>query len=199
MDKLSKESDGKKRSVFTSSSFVEKASLLVLSGMIVPIVMVFLNSQFKQQQKYIETQKAEIISSLHAKRIFWNDVSKTILTVETLALDVSWFQTSIAKNDKLHKNAFERYNDEITDLIVNWRVLISRASTLSSPRIADELNSFLGVFFIKQDTPIIKLVNSSGSITDWDKQHAQNEIILQRANELVAEIAIEMGIEQKLK
>ena len=97
----------------------------------------------------------------------------------------------------MHRRAFERYNDRIVELTANWRVLISRASTLSSQQVADDLHSFLAEVFTKQDTPIIQLTTKKALTADWDKQHSQSEKVLARANKLIAKIAVEMELSPK--
>lgn len=190
-------SESRIRSVLTSESFLEKAFLLFLSGLIVPMVIILLKGQYEQSQKVIEADKARQVSMLDARRKFWEEASTTILTYETLALDVSWFKTSPVQDEAMHKVAFERYNREIVGLVSRWRVLISRASTLASPGVAQRLSDLLREALTNQDTPIAKLVRANAQAADWDQQHQSSQDTLTRANALIAEIAVELELAAK--
>src|SRR5258708_6960014 len=113
------------RRVLKSDSFVEKAFLLiltaVLSGLFVPLVI-------KTVDRAREGREA--IARAQAK--LFDDASETILTCETLMLDVSWFGTPRAKNVDMQKKAFERYTEKSVDLISKWRAQSSRAQALAS-------------------------------------------------------------------
>lgn len=180
--------------VLASRSFREKAMLLLLSGLVVPLVMFFLNREFEAREKNVERAKAEFVDALAAKRAFWEDTSRTILTLQTLVLDVSWYKTSYAPNVILHEKALDRYSREVVDLTANWRVLISRAEVIASPEVAEKLHALLGEFFNNQDTPVIQLVARNASTEEWDAQHDASIVVLGKANKLVAKIADDLGL-----
>lgn len=132
------------------------------------------------------------MSSAQAK--LFDDVSETILTCETLMLDVSWFGTPDAKNVEMQKKAFERYTERSVDLIARWRAQASRAQTLASPRVSQKINAFQMRFFIEQDTPMNRLWIKCGTECNWQDQHMRNEVMLAEANALVAELAKDLDL-----
>lgn len=176
--------------VLKSDSFVEKAFLLiltaVLSGVLVPLVI-----------KSVEGAREERDAIARAQAKLFDDVSETILTCETLILDVSWFGTKQAKNAEMQEKAFDRYIDKSVDLIAKWRAQSSRAQALASPHVAKKLNAFQIRFFDEQDTPINELWIRCGTHCDWEEQHSKNEAMLDEANLLVLELAKDLGLTKK--
>ncbi len=128
--------------VLWSESFAEKALLLVLTavltGVVVPLVV-----------KSIDRASDGREAILRAQGKLFEDVSETILTTETLMLDVSWFGTQYAKNSGMQGKAFDRYQERSVDLISRWRSQTARAQTLAAPAVAIKLNSFQRRFFLE--------------------------------------------------
>ena len=176
--------------VLWSESFLEKALLLVLtavlSGIVIPLVIKSID----------RTREGREALSRSQVKLF-EDVSETILTAETLMLDVSWFGTDLAKNGEMQRKALERYTERSVDLIAKWRVQTTRAQTLASPKVAEKLDAFLKRFFFEQDTPMNQLWNKCGVKCDWNPQHQKNEAMLGEANALIIELANDLGLRRK--
>jgi hypothetical protein len=170
-----------------TESFLEKTVLLlltaILSGLIVPLV-IKLTDEARADRAAVSTAQAKL----------FEDVSDVILTFETLALDVSWFGTKVAKNPEMQKRAFERYNERVVDLVVRWRVQASRAQTLASKPVATKIENMLIEVFNKQDTPTVALWSKCGVDCNWQEQHQENERMLVRANALIAELAKDLRL-----
>ena len=85
--------------VFLSASFLEKLVLLLvtalISGLLVPLVV-----------KSIEATRARNNAILEAQTAFLDDISETILTLETLILDISFYGKH--GNTEMQEKAFER-------------------------------------------------------------------------------------------
>jgi hypothetical protein len=158
----------------------------VLSGIIVPLVIKSVDHSREGQ---------ETLSRAQLK--LFEDVSETMLAAETLMLDVSWFGTDHAKNSDMQRKAFERYQERSVDLIAKWRAQTTRAQTLASPKVGQKLNEFLKRFFYEQDTPMNQLWISCGSKCDWNKEHQKNEAMLREANELIVELANDLGLRKQ--
>ena len=128
------------RKALTSESFVEKVALLLLtallSGLIVPLVISSLQATRTRSEAILQAQ-AKLLE----------DVSETILTYETLALDVSWFKTKTAQNEDLHQKAFAKYSERVVDLVAKWRAQAARAQTLVSPAVSAKIDGFLWSIF----------------------------------------------------
>jgi cell division protein FtsL len=190
--------EGVIRKVATSESFVEKVLLLlltiILSGIIVPIIINYLTSKSAERQKAIEAMKAKDQSILQAQSNLLNDLSETILTYETLALDASWYGTEDINNKEMHQKAFLRYNDRTVDLISKLRALASRAQTLASPAISNKINAFMYKIFEVQDKPLNRLYTSNASFQQWGEQHEKTNEMLVEANSLISEIANDLGL-----
>lgn len=176
--------------VLKSDSFVEKALILILagllSGLIVPLVIKSIDESQARQ---------EALSQAQAK--LFDDVSETILTLETLMLDISWFGTPDAENADMQKKAFERYSSESVHLIAKWRVQSSRVRTLTSAPISQKLNAFQARFFREQDTPMNLQWRECGTECDWQAFHSKNEAMLNEANELIVELGNDLGLTKK--
>lgn len=170
------------RQVLTSASCVEKIFILactaVLSGLVIPIIF-----------KTVDTARERRAAVSNAQVKLFEDVTATILTSETLMLDISWFGTVDAKNAEMQKKAFNRYNERIADLIAKWRIEASRAQTLASPRVYHNLNEFQMRFFREQDTPMNRQWIKCGTDCNWQELHMKNESMLNEANTLVATLA----------
>lgn len=78
-------------STITSESLLEKLFLLIVSGLIVPVIVLAVSKSVEDRQKRVEAERVLLTSSVEVKRSFWEEISKTIITFETIALDVSWF------------------------------------------------------------------------------------------------------------
>ena len=173
-----------------SESFIEKVVLLVLtaflSGVIVPLIVKSIDRA---------RERRESVSRAQAK--LYEDVSETILTYETLALDVSWYGMPDARNADMQQKALERYNERTVDLVARWRSQSSRAQTLVSPQFASKLDDFLNDAFVKQDTPINRMWGKCASTCDWTRQHAQSIGMLAEANELIAELGNDLGLSKE--
>jgi hypothetical protein len=176
--------------VLKSDSFIEKAFLLLLtallSGMLVPLIIKSIDNA---------REKREALSRAQAK--LFDDVSETLLTCETLMLDISWFGTQDAKNAEMQKKAFERYTERSVDLVAKWRVQSSRAQTFASPHVSKKLNAFQIRFFDEQDTPMNRQWVKCGSECDWQQMHKKNEAMLGEANALIVELANDLGLTKK--
>jgi hypothetical protein len=100
--------------VLGSESFVEKVALLlataVLSGFLIPYVV-----------STMQRTRARSDAIAASQRQLLDDLAETILTYQTLALDVSWYRTSGVKDLAIHERAFTRYNDRFVDLLATWR------------------------------------------------------------------------------
>lgn len=187
------------RKVLTSEAFIEKVFLLlltvVLSGLAIPYILSRLNASDSARQQMLAESKARQEAIIQAQSDLLNDFSEVVFTYETLALDVSWYGTSFAQNDELSEKAFTRYNEQIVELVSRWRILASRAQFLASPSISEEMLDFLNQkVFQEQDKPIVRLYNQNASVEEWDRQHGENQRILEEANQLIASLATGLNL-----
>ena len=139
------------RRALTSASFIEKATLLLLTGIVVPILIIYFNLSAAERQKAVETNKARDTSILQAQSKLLDEF---VFAYETLALDVSRYKLRHAANEEMHQKAFARYSDRMVDVVIKWRSLISRARALASPAVSDKMQSLLSLIYSEQDTPI---------------------------------------------
>ncbi|MGR9471093.1 hypothetical protein [Rhizobium leguminosarum] len=172
-----------------SDGFIEKLVLLVLtailSGIFVPLIIKSID-QSREARQAVATAQAKL----------FDDISDTILTLETLMLDVSWFGTGDAKNAEMQTRAFDRYTERSVDLIVKWRIEASRAQALASPETAEKMQAFLNRFFREQDTPTNRSWHECRTC-DWQAQHEKNVKMLTEANRLILEIGSEFQLTAK--
>jgi hypothetical protein len=176
--------------VLKSPPFVEKGLLLVLaaivSGIAVPLIVGSVESTRLHR---------EAVSS--AQVTLFNDICDTVMTYETLLLDVSWFGTKTAKNTDMQKKAFERYQERSVDLVAKWRIESIRVRTLASPKIAQKLVEFQNRMFTEQDTPMNELWRTCSTDCPWEKLHLKNEAMLNESSQLIVELATDLGLTNK--
>ncbi len=170
------------REVVTSASFVEKLLLLLvtalITGFLAPAIL-----------KTVDDRRSHTASMLEARSKLFDDISDTVLTYETLVLDVSWFGTPDYGDAELQTQAYQRYSAAVPSLITRWRVLISRAGRVAPPSVAVDLQGLLALAFSSQDSPTVRLHKEHASPIQWSAQHAVNERQLDHCNEVLARIA----------
>ena len=177
------------------SPFAEKVILLLLSGILIPIVMMFINGQIENRQMRLQTQQIQEASLQDAKQALREDIAQTFLTYETVALDVSWFGSKLPENEERFRRAYERYNRETVTLIAQMRVQIAKLEALSSKSTADELFFFSWEEVLEnQDIAIVALEAKAASTEEWNEQHEQNQRSLIKANTLITTLAREMDL-----
>jgi hypothetical protein len=172
-----------------SESFLEKFILLLLTAFLSGLIIPYVTTE-------IQRNKARNDIVLQAQNRLLEDVSRTLLIYETLLLDVSWFKTPSGNNEQMHQKAFERYQERAVDLLSEWRVESVKAKTLVSIEMSEKLDSFQVKMFRLQDTPMNKLYREKGSVSEWQELHKTNAGMLDEANTLIANLAIEMKITQ---
>lgn len=182
-----------------TESFIEKATLLVLtvilSGVVAPFAINRLAALASERQKVVDATKAKDEVILQTQSQLLTDFAETLLTYETLALDVSWYKTPWAANTTLHEKAFARYSERVVDLMSRWRVLSSKAQMLASPAISERMDKFQSHVFEQQDTPLNQLyINKKASPAEWQSQHSKSEKVLIEARQLVAEMMESLGL-----
>ncbi|MEO3403238.1 hypothetical protein AAFN85_05015 [Mucilaginibacter sp. CAU 1740] len=173
--------------VLVSESFLEKLFLLlataILSGILIPY---FTNK--------IQTDKARNEIVLQSQKNLLNDISKTLLTYETLLLDISWFKNNIATDSAMHEQAFKNYTSRSVDLLTDWRVESIKAKDLVSEDMSKKLDVFQLKMFKLQDSPMNRLHKQNGNNEEWAKLHRVNAQMLKEATDLISDLAKEIKI-----
>jgi hypothetical protein len=186
------------RKILSSESFIEKVALLlitvIISGLAIPLVLAYYNNSALERQKNSDfaRTRAEAVSAAQTKLV--EDLSSTIFSYETLALDASWYNTATGKDVDLAAKAYDRYAANTVDLISKWRALQARAKTLASPAISQKIAAFQIRMFAQQDTPMVVLHRKGGTEEQWAAQHRKNEEMLAEADSLIAEIMTDLGL-----
>ncbi|HEY0568126.1 MAG TPA: hypothetical protein VGD13_08370 [Xanthobacteraceae bacterium] len=185
------------RKVLFGESFIEKAILLLLTalitGMAVPLTITWINAHETRRQQIINEAKARNEALLAAQSKLLEDFSETIFIVQTLALDVSWHGSPAYENKEMQKKAYDRYSDQIIGHISRWRAQIARARILASQEVAKKMRDYFEIMFL-QDAEIVQLYNRQANSTEWQSRHAKSETMLDTADNLLAELARDMGI-----
>jgi hypothetical protein len=170
-----------------TSGFWEKIALLlataIVSGIVVPLII--------KQTDESHSRRAAVSQ---AQEQLFRDVSETMLTFETLALDVSWFGSIGTKDSVNQQRAYVRYNERTVDLVARWRAQAARARTLTSPEVSKKLDAMLADVFRTQDSPMVSLWTSCGTKCDWTSQHRINEKMLGVANQFIEDLARDLGL-----
>ena len=172
---------------FRTSGFWEKISLLVatalLSGLVVPLII-----------KQTDEARARRTSVSQAQEQLFRDVSDTMLTFQTLILDVSWFGTPGARDEDSQRKAYAKYNERAAEFVARWRTQIARSRTLTSPEVSTRLRTMLEHFFRQQDSPTVALWAKCNVKCDWTTQHNENEVGLTAATAFIETLAKDLGL-----
>ena len=187
------------KNALTNESFIEKVAVLlvtaVLSGIFVPLIVSTINSKNQQLQKERDAAKTKQEALLQSRIKLLDDFSEVAITLETLALDVSWFESPNAKNKDLAGVTFQRYSDRSVDLVTKWRVLSSRSRLLASGNdCGDRMDALLLRIFRDQDGPMNRLHNDHASDELWAKQHEINIQMLGETNNMIEGLADSLGL-----
>ncbi len=197
-----------KRALF-SSSFVEKAGLLLLtallSGLLIPLSIMYLETRSATIERVQAQLAAELARQLEADRErdkailgaqseMLMQFSDVLMTYETLALDVSWYGTPNIANPEMMATAYKRYTDQTPELLTRWRLQASRSSILVDPVIAQKISQFLEDVMAEQDLNLNRLFSQGASAKQWQAQHEVSHAMLIRANALFKELAEDIGI-----
>lgn len=170
--------------------FFEKVLLLLVAGMISGFLIPFIVNE-------IQRIKSRNEAVLKAQNTLLEDVSKTLLTYQTILAEISWFRTSEADNEEMHKKAFKRYSKYSADLLIQWRLQIGRSRYLASTGISNKLHEFQKKMLKQQDLPMWELIKHGGTPEQWREVHEVNKLLLSESLDLITEIAKEMKITKK--
>lgn len=175
--------------MFLRESFLERASLLIItaiiSGLMIPEISYRIQAQ-NQKQEIVLANQAELL----------DDLTNTLMTYESLVLDVTWYKSNEAVyNQEMHLKAYERYTSRVPDLIAELRTGMLKAKYLASPAMEEKLNQFHERIFSEQDTPLTMLMNKKdASVADWSQLHNTNMIMATQANTLLEAMAKDFKI-----
>ena len=170
-----------------NESFIEKFVLLILTVFLSGLLIPYITTQ-------IQRTKARNDIVLQAQNKLLDDVTQTLLTYETLLLDISWYKTPNGYNEEMHKKSFERYSERSVDLLSEWRIESIKAKNLASIEISKKLDSFQLKMFDLQDSKMNKLYRENSSDSVWNELHNTNLQMLAEVNQLIPQLASEMKI-----
>lgn len=168
----------------------EKVLVLLITAIITGFLIPFIVSEIQRIKS-----RNEVV--LKAQNTLLEDVSKTILTYQTMLAEISWFGTSEADNKEMHQKAFKRYSKHSADLLIQWRLQIGRSRYLASREISNKLLELQMRMFKEQDLPMWKLIRQGGTPEQWRAIHDVNKDLLTESLELISGIAKEMKIEKR--
>jgi hypothetical protein len=171
----------------SSESFLEKIILLIITVLLSGLLIPYVTSEIQRRKI-----KNDII--LQAQSELLEDVSKTLLTYETLLADISWYKLPKISDTVMHEKAFQNYTTRSVELLAEWRVEAVKANNLSSFEMSDALNNFQLEMFRLQDEPMFKLHKKKGTGEEWENLHNINTQMLTKANQLIIQLAKEMKI-----
>lgn len=171
----------------SNESFIEKFILLILTVLLSGLIIPYVTSEIQRRKT-----RNDILIQAQTKLL--DDVTRTIMTYETLLLDISWYQTPDGYNREMHRKAFNRYSDRATELLTDWRVESLKARYLSSILISNRLDSLQQEMFRLQDSPMNILYREDSSVVKWQKLHSINGKMASDARRLIYDLAIEMKL-----
>ncbi len=170
-----------------SESFLEKLILLTLTVLLSGLLIPYVSGEIQRTKT-----KNDIILQAQSKLL--EDVTKTLLTYETLLADISWYKKTMINDTVMHEKVFHNYTARSVDLLAEWRVAAIKANNLSSSEMSAALNNFQFEMFSLQDEPMFKLHKKKGTTKEWDSLHSINTQMLTKANNLVIQLSKEMSI-----
>lgn len=169
-----------------------QVALVVIESLCQLVVVIIIGGLIAAQFKRRDRERARQEAVLKAQSELLDAIAGTILTYETLASDVTWFKDAQARNEEMHEKQFRRYNERLVDIVSRWRALAAKSQTLVSPDVSKKITAFLDRAFREQDTPMMQLYREQAGDAAWRQQHLKNVSMIREANQLIAEIAIDM-------
>jgi hypothetical protein len=174
--------------VLMSSSFLEKILLLLVTAMLSGIIIPVIATRIQRLNTMSDLQ-------LEAEKRLFDDFTRVVIKYETLILDVSYYGQPGMENPRLQQLALNKYFDQSTDLLADWRVQAVRANQLCGPAVAQKITKFQALMFEKQDMPMMKLSSdSTKNSQEWGRLHKLNIEMYEKAEQLVIELAKDIRI-----
>ena len=168
-----------------SQDFLEKATLLVLtgglSGFIIPYVLKQIDERKLREQKNLDARKLQEQKQFDANLIRQSNVieaqikllealSKALWELQLLALAVSYYK--VHPNQERYELALKEYDDKSWQLFKDARCEISKAARLSSEETYQRLLTFFSEKLIQEvDENLISLVDNNASLEEWKKYY----------------------------
>ena len=186
--------EGSALRAFFASSFGQSVAMLLLTALVSGLVV-----------PYIMDLKAKRDIKLQAQAALLENISETLMTYETQALDLSFFKAYPAQKDsadaeqnELYQRsadtAISRYLNSVTDIFIQLRIQVIKANSLASPGISKKLYYFHKDVLKDQDFRISDLLAKNASVQQWKEMHAYNRKILARATILISDIATDFRL-----
>ena len=175
------------KKTFTGETFLQNLTLLLvtafLSGLIIPYLA-------EKNQK--TNARNEIV--LQSQNKLLEDISKTLLTLESLLGDISWYGSSTVNNPQMQQKAYERYAEKSAELLADLKTQALKAKILAPAEISEKIYKMEDQSLDSQDTRTHKLYVDKGTAADWDKVHDTNFRMITEVENLLTQMAIDMKL-----
>ena len=188
---MAEEKVEKRKSIFkkilTGETFWQNLMLLLvtatLSGLIIPYLA--------NENQRTKARNDIVIQS--QGRLF-DDISKSLITIEALLTDVSFYASAGGDNSEILQKAYDRYAERSVDLLTQLREEVLRAKTLASDEVSKKLDKFFYVITDSQDVRMHELYVTKATPTAWLILNEKNIRWEAEAEKLIIEIANDLKL-----
>ena len=173
----------------------------IVIGVIAPLSVFFYKDFSRSVERASELKRIQDETIVAAKKQLLDEVTRLIWQYESLALDITFYKQPEVKNEKLYEAALKRYNEQITQFVIDLRTQISRARYLCSNKVAQktdvaqEIEDFLNnTIFPKQDRKINEYVLNTKTDAEWVALHNEFKAIYPEVKDLISELVASLDI-----
>ncbi len=187
---------GKLSDFFKSTSFLEKALLLLLtaglSGLLIPLITSEVAHRNMKEQKQLEAQLARQASVIEAQVQLLETLADLLWEYQLLAIDVSYYR--FAKDENLYRAAAKKYDNRSASLLSRIRAEISKSLRLSAPQMYERLKGLYNKELLGLDLRLRNLME--GHKNDWS---AFNQYAVWELSETVDNVLNDLAADLELK
>lgn len=157
--------------VLTSSSFIEKAFLLiigaVLTGILVPLIKLRMDQNWFRQQKIFEADVARQAEIVRVRAQFLKDIVDPVWQFQLLALQVSYEKLT----KKESTEALKIYDEQSWQHLTKIRTLMGGARWFTSPYAYNLLTDFVDSWLLRDVDIQLMDLRSKGKEVNWAPFH----------------------------
>jgi len=187
---------GKLSDFFKSTSFLEKAFLLLLtaglSGLLIPLITSEVAHRNMKEQKQLEAELARQASVIESQVQLLETLADLMWEYQLLAIDVSYYR--FAKDENLYRAAAQKYDNRSAKLLSHIRAEISKSLRLASPQMYERLKELYNKEMLGLDLRLRNLME--GHKNDWS---AFNQYAVWELSERVDNVLNDLAADLELK
>jgi hypothetical protein len=172
----------------------------ILTGLLVPVLKLILDTMNFRKQKLFENQLARQNSVVESQIKFLDHISELLWEFHALIARVSYYRKMGIKdkeNRKRYTEALADYENKLWDiLIVQIKSEMSKSRRLISHTTSQKLLKLYNDTLVGLDKELVQLLKNDSSQEDWAKFHDEKlkESLVREIDETLLLLAEDMGL-----